>query len=82
MNEFQEAKNNIIKQVLGSVEVPPKDFSRDYDMTSGLIGAAVSGSIGAMLGSSIGIAAFGTAISGGWVLVPVFAVFGLLAGKK
>ena len=82
MKEYEKAKAKLIKEAVSRVEVPPRDFSRDYDVTQGLIGAATLGTLGWLGGSSVGIAAFGTAISGAWAFAPVLAVLGLFAGRK
>lgn len=80
MRSFDRAAAKIEQEAVAAVERPPQDFSRSYDVGRGLAGGAAMASLGALGGASMGIAAFGTAISGAWVLAPVLGLVGLLAG--
>jgi hypothetical protein len=80
MHPLDKAAVKIVKEAVAKVERPPQDFSRPYNLERGLAGAATLGTLGGLGGAGIGIAVFGTAISGAWVLAPVLGLVGLAAG--
>jgi len=82
MQSLEKAAENIIRDAIDTVPQPPADFSRPYDFVRGLTGSAAGASVGALIGSGIGIAAAGTAISGLWPLAAICGAAGLLAGKS
>jgi fatty acid desaturase len=80
MDILQKAREEIIKERVSAVESPPSDFSRPYNSNVGLAGGGALGTLGLVLGSHTGLALFGTAISGAWVLAPLLGIVGLAAG--
>jgi hypothetical protein len=80
MHALNRAAAKIVQETVAAVERPPRDFSRPYDLGRGLVSGAAMATLGVLGGSGMGIAAFGTAISGAWVLAPVLGLVGLLAG--
>jgi hypothetical protein len=84
MRSLDKAAARIVQEAVATIEVPPQDFdsSGSYDMKRGLVSGAALASVGAFAGAGVGIAAFGTAISGAWVLAPVLGLVGLRAGRS
>ena len=82
MRSFDKAAAKIVEEAVSTVGVPPDDFKRPYDVRRGLAGGAAMASLGALGGASMGIAAFGSAISGAWVLAPALGLVGLLVGRS
>ena len=72
----------VIKSRVRTVEIPPKDFSKPYNMRAGIIGGGALGAVGLVVGSSTGVALLGTAISGAWILAPILGLVGLAAGSR
>jgi hypothetical protein len=81
MRSLEKAAAKIVAEAVSTIGVPPEDFTRPYDVKRGLASGVAMASLGALGGASVGIAAFGTAISGAWVLAPVFGLVGLMAGR-
>lgn len=80
MNILQDARRRIIKRSVEMIEIPPEDFSTPYNLKTGLMGGGALGTAGVMFGSHAGLALFGTAISGAWVLAPILGIAGLAIG--
>lgn len=82
MDILTNARKKIIQQRVAALEHPPKDFSKPYNVAAGLAGSGALTTLGALIGSHAGIALFGTAISGAWVLAPILGIAGLALGSK
>ena len=80
MDILKNSRARIVKELVALVQRPPRDFSKPYNVTAGAIGASGMGVVGAWTGAHIGLAALGTAVSGAWILAPIFAVIGLAFG--
>lgn len=77
MDILKNARNEIITQSVKAIEHPPKDFSKPYNVTDGIARGGALSALGLLLGSHAGIALFGTAISGAWILAPILGLGGL-----
>jgi len=81
MRSLNKAAAKIVQEAVATVEIPPADFSGQYNLKRGIAGSATLASLGALGGASVGIAMFGTAFSGAWVFAPALGIVGLLAGR-
>lgn len=80
MDILQEAARKVVRSYVAVVERPPKDFSQSYDKKRGAMSGAALAALGAVFGSYTGVALLGTAISGAWILAPLFGLAGLAVG--
>jgi len=80
MDILSDARRRIVRQRVATIERPPKDFSKPYNVAAGVAGAGALSALGAVIGSHAGIALFGTAISGAWILAPILGIAGLAFG--
>ena len=80
MDILKDARQSIVTSRVKMIETPPKDFSKPYNISTGIVGGGTLGTVGLLLGSHTGIALFGTAISGAWILAPILGIIGLAAG--
>ena len=74
------ARRKIITRSVKLVEVPPADFAKPYNYAAGVAASGTLGGLGLLVGSHAGIALFGTAISGAWILAPALGIAGLILG--
>ena len=81
MDILANARRKIVMRSVKLVEVPPSDFAKPYNYSSGVAASGALGGLGLLIGSHAGIALFGTAISGAWVLAPALGIAGLMVGK-
>lgn len=82
MDILGSVRADIVKSRVGTIERPPKDFAKPYNVKAGIMGGGALGTLGFIVGSSTGVALLGTAISGAWILAPVFGLIGLAAGSR
>jgi hypothetical protein len=82
MDILGSVKADIVKRRTATIERPPKDFNKPYNMKAGIIGGGALGTLGFVVGSSTGVALLGTAISGAWILAPILGLVGLAAGSR
>ena len=82
MKLLSKASQELVRRRVLAVEQPPPDFTKPYtySVKAGLIGGGTMATLGALVGSNVGIALFGTAISGAWILAPALGLVGLAAG--
>lgn len=83
------ARQQIVEQSVKGVSVPPRDLETFGERISGVLrgdrkdltraGAGVG--LGTALGLKTGFAFLGTAVSGAWVLAPLFGLAMVVAGQ-
>ena len=80
MDLLKAVRDEMVRNAVCAIEIPPGDLSRPFNRSRAAIGAATLGGTGLALGSTTGLAIFGTAISGAWVFAPLLFAVGLAAG--
>lgn len=80
MDILTNKRNEIIKKSVSGIEQPPKDFNKPYNVMDGVVRGGALGGVGVVLGSHMGIALFGTAVSGAWILAPILGIGSIAYG--
>lgn len=83
------ARREIVEQSVKSVVVPPRQLTTLGERLKGALPgskkAVIRGGAGAALGTAVGLntgfAFLGTAVSGAWVLAPLFGLAVVVAGQ-
>lgn len=83
------ARKRIVEASVQRVVVPPSNLLTTGERLSGLLGGSTTDlvlagagvGLGATLGLHTGFAFIGTAVSGAWVLAPLFGLAAVVAGR-